>query len=111
MLFFDDSVSEDTVARYMHGFSRDGMNTIDLIDLATKLPSQGEPVRDYGFSPPPLIVGAERDSIVDITGVTEMSEFSGVKPLFLPSAAHDLFEGGQVGSLIDVMSSFLKEIE
>jgi pimeloyl-ACP methyl ester carboxylesterase len=104
-LFFDpyekdgnDCISDDDIRRIQGYFKRDTVATIDLMDLAKKLPSKN--VDDNGIAtffetfPPSLVIGASDDFIVDREGVEETARYFGVKPTIV-SSSHDVMLGGR----------------
>jgi pimeloyl-ACP methyl ester carboxylesterase len=99
-LFFDNSVSDSTIARYQRYFARDSEATIDLLDLAKQLPSKqtneqgvADFVTDSSSLPPIAVMGASHDFIVDSIGVHETATFFGnVETIFFDSP-HDIMLG------------------
>lgn len=97
----DHGVSDEDVVRYQSYFERDAEATIDLIDLAKKLPSAQ--TDDDGkalflssatntAAPPFLVIGATEDFIVDPEGVEETAEYFGTDPTMVESP-HDVMLG------------------
>ena len=92
----DWGITDDDLKRYQGFFLRDSVATIDLGDLAKKLPSNH--VDSLGRAtfvdriPPTLVVGAKHDFIVDKEGVLETANYFGVKPIFIDSP-HDIMLG------------------
>jgi len=105
-LFFEDDVegiSEDDISRFQTYFERDTVATIDLMDLAKKLPSvhtndSGKAIfweDGHGAAPmPALVIGATDDFIVDKEGVDEMARYYGVSSIMVNSA-HDVMLGSK----------------
>lgn len=98
-LFFggdDRGVSNEDIARYQGYFARDTEAIIDIRDLLKHLPSKnavnGKAPHVDKF-PPCLVIGAERDFIVDREGVLETATYFGVdEPTFVDSP-HDVMLG------------------
>ena len=91
-------ISDEDISRYQFYFDRDTAATIDLGDLAKRLPSASS--RKNGKAPfittssqlSSLVVGATDDFIVDKEGVEEMSRYFGVGPVIVDSP-HDVMLG------------------
>ena len=92
-LFFDESLTDSSLRRWMKGFSEDSETTIDLLDLGKQLPSSSPSPQNL-FSSSPLVIGANGDKIVDKEGVLETADFFGTKPVFVDSP-HDVMLGGK----------------
>jgi hypothetical protein len=95
--FIDDGgISDDDLKRYMGFFARDSVASIDLGDLANKLPSIRLDGRGRALFidhlPHVLVVGATHDFIVDKEGVEETATYFGVQPIFIDSP-HDIMLG------------------
>lgn len=96
-LFFDDKISSEDVNRYMRNFQADSRVGLDLVALASVLPSistnatgqatwlSDSPNSDF----PILVAGASLDAIVDEAGVAETGAYFGVQPVMLP-LPHDI---------------------
>jgi len=89
----DLGVTDEDIERYQGNFRRDVDATINLGDLAKKLPSayagQDGRAAFVSYLPPSLVVGASDDFIVDKEGVEETARFFGVEPVFVDSP-HDV---------------------
>mmetsp|Transcript_21993 Transcript_21993/g.63061 ORF Transcript_21993/g.63061 Transcript_21993/m.63061 type:complete len:386 (+) Transcript_21993:2-1159(+) len=89
----DLGVTDKDIERYQGNFCRDVDATIDLGDLAKKLPSaraeNGGRASFASYLPPSLVVGATDDFIVDKEGVDETAQFFDVEPVFVDSP-HDV---------------------
>jgi pimeloyl-ACP methyl ester carboxylesterase len=114
-IFFDDSVHEDDIGRYMQWLKVDGRVGLDLHSVVDQLPSLSSRCRggrapwladglaDRSLSlrypgirvPEALVVGAEKDFIVDAEGVAETAAYLGVQPVFVPDVPHDVMLGRQ----------------
>jgi pimeloyl-ACP methyl ester carboxylesterase len=114
-LFFDvndQTMSEGDVRRYQASFKSDSVATIDLADLAKKLPSKhldgtGRAV----FLPkqlPSIVIGAEDDFIVDEEGVLETGRYYGVAPVIVDSS-HDIMLGEKWENGAKALQRWLEE--
>lgn len=100
-LFFDDSFSDETILQYTKYFKADSKVVIDLPRLAKQLPSDTSAdaegrARWLTQSPQQrfLVLGAERDFIVDCQGVDETARFVGLSQgETLPGVYHDAMLG------------------
>lgn len=120
-LFFGDpeataqegDVSDEELARYMGCFARDTVATIDLADLATKLPSKT--VDEEGSAPylkilpPALVIGAADDFIVDREGVEETARYFGLKEPTMVDSPHDVMLGGRWKNGAEALESWLEQ--
>ena len=86
-------VTDEDIERYQGNFRRDVDATINLGDLAKKLPSacaeNNGRASFASYLPPSLVVGATDDFIVDKEGVEETASFFDVDPVFVDSP-HDV---------------------
>lgn len=57
-----------------------------------------------------LVVGAEKDFVVDQEGVEETARFLGVKPVFIPEGYHDVMLGPKWRLSADVIANWLQSI-
>ena len=89
----DLGVTDEDIERYQANFRRDVDATINLGDLAKKLPSAcaEKDGKAYfaSYLPPSLVVGAIDDFIVDKEGVEETARFFDVEPVLVDSP-HDV---------------------
>ena len=89
----DLGVTDEDIERYQGNFRRDVDATINLGDLAKKLPSacaENDGRASFAsYLPPSLVVGATDDFIVDKEGVEETARFFDVDPVFVDSP-HDV---------------------
>ena len=90
-LFFDAEMGDLEVKKWTRGFYDDSRVTIDLQDLAKRLPSGDAPPKT---TLPCLVVGATDDKIVDREGVEEMADFFKTKAEWVESP-HDVMLGGR----------------
>lgn len=117
-LFFgkeDDGISDEDLTRIQKYFQRDTVATIDLMDLAKRLPSvhtnvSGKAVFWEGSHVPipSLVIGATEDFIVDKEGVDELGRYYGVEPIMVDSA-HDVMLGSRWENGAKAILDFLKE--
>lgn len=100
-LDYDHGVSDADITRYRSYFARDSEATIDLMDLAKKLPSSQTNENGQALflsknpnqpTPPFLVVGATEDFIVDQKGVEETAAYFGADMKFVDSP-HDVMLG------------------
>ena len=86
-------VTDEDIERYQGNFRRDVDATMNLGDLAKKLPSacaeNNGRASFASYLPPSLVVGATDDFIVDKEGVEETASFFDVDPVFVDSP-HDV---------------------
>lgn len=110
-LFFDETLSEQVLLKYMDNFIADSQVTTDLNDLLGKLPSKhvdsnGKAAwladRAPALAPARLVVGSRKDFIVDIEGVEETARYLDTAPVILEDVPHDLMLGSrwQTGATI-----------
>lgn len=107
-LFFDSSVSDADIRSYMVKFKADSEVGLDVTSLGPYLPSvtstdgrarwlspdsDGVSVPNNIQLPRRLVLGAEKDYIVDTEGVEETARYFGVSPVILPGAYHDVMLG------------------
>jgi pimeloyl-ACP methyl ester carboxylesterase len=112
----DHGVSDADVVRYMGYFGRDSEATIDLMDLAKKLPSAQ--IDDDGKAlflsspamkvPPFLVVGAKEDFIVDQEGVNETARYFGVSSPLMVESPHDVMLGKKYKNAADVIHRWVQ---
>lgn len=92
----DNGVSDQDIVRYQSYFARDTEAVIDIKDLLKNLPSKeavdGRAPHLDKF-PPCLVIGAERDFIVDREGVEETATYFGVEPPTFVDSPHDVMLG------------------
>lgn len=79
--------------------------TISLYRPAPLLPPEVAPL-----SLSILVVGAERDFIVDQEGVRETARYLGVKPVFIPGAYHDVMLGPKWRLSADIIADWISTI-
>ena len=58
-------------------------------------------------TPSILVIGAEKDFIVDQEGVRETAQYLGVKPIFIPGAYHDVMLGPKWRLSADIVAEWL----
>lgn len=108
-LFFDESMNDADLKRYMEYFKLDSTVGLDLISLKKSLPSLtavpsisttgrnigvaqwvADSLSDSSKIPSRLVIGAKNDYIVDEEGVIETGNYLGAEPILLDNTAHDL---------------------
>ena len=99
-LFFggveNDTPSDEDIERYQSYFKRDTVATIDLSDLAKKLPSAKACSGRAPFVdrlPPTLVVAARDDFLVDEEGSIETSRYLGLDGPAVVDSPHDIMLG------------------
>eukprot|EP00588_Corethron_pennatum_P004274 CAMPEP_0194283332 /NCGR_PEP_ID=MMETSP0169-20130528/25145_1 /TAXON_ID=218684 /ORGANISM="Corethron pennatum, Strain L29A3" /LENGTH=337 /DNA_ID=CAMNT_0039028905 /DNA_START=211 /DNA_END=1224 /DNA_ORIENTATION=- len=101
-LFFDGSVPPEDLTMYMGLYARDSSVTIDVVDFAkNKLPSLCADERgvapwamNAALPPPRLVLGANKDYVVDKEGVEETGKFLDTDAVWVNSP-HDVMLGGK----------------
>jgi pimeloyl-ACP methyl ester carboxylesterase len=95
----DYGISDADVKRYQLYFARDSKATIDLLDLAKKLPS-AKSIED-GLAPfcdslpQCLVMGAKDDFIVDRLGVEETARYFSATTAIFVDSPHDVMLGAK----------------
>uniref|UniRef100_A0A7S4LBB4 AB hydrolase-1 domain-containing protein n=1 Tax=Eutreptiella gymnastica TaxID=73025 RepID=A0A7S4LBB4_9EUGL len=97
-VFFNKEMPAATVEEYMRHFCEDGDYSLNLSEVNANLPvltadasGQASWVGDQGLSPASvLVLGSEKDIIVDTPGLQETGRFCGTQPVILKRAAHDV---------------------
>ena len=107
----DYGVPDEDIERYQGYFKRDTEAVIDIRDLLKNLPStnavDGKAPHLESF-PPCLVIGAERDFIVDREGVQETATYFGVaEPTFVDSP-HDVMLGRDWENAASVIHSWVQ---
>jgi pimeloyl-ACP methyl ester carboxylesterase len=108
----DFGVSDEDIRRYQQYFARDTVATIDLANAARNLPSfvAVNGVAPFASKlPPTLVMGAERDFIVDREGVEETAKYLGAgQPIFVDSP-HDVMLGRNWQNAANVIHNWIKD--
>jgi hypothetical protein len=81
------------------------------IETTTQIVSQeiiGFPA--FTSNPTILVVGAEKDYIIDKEGVLETAVYLGVEPVFIPEAYHDVMLGPKWRLSADVIAKWLETL-
>ena len=113
LLFFDQDIDDDKLNKYMAHFQADAKVTVDVHDLARKLPklaadSDGcsKDVRNGVLQYKALVLGAQKDYIVDREAVKETAKFMCARDdaLMVEGAVHDVM-------LADCRDNVAKELE
>lgn len=114
-LFFDEDTPDMMLTKYMPRFEADSVIGIDVTDFAKNLPSNRASPDDgradwLASAPPTLVLGAERDYVVDREGVEETAAFLGVEAEFVPMV-HDvmLVDGWEVPA--DRVIEWIRKLE
>lgn len=94
-LFFSAALPDDEVRRHMARFSVDSACSLDVPDFNRKLPARGARARGerpdwVRRCPPMLVLGAERDAVVDAEAIGEAAAFYGARSAVLPELGHDV---------------------
>ena len=108
----DYGVSDADLTRYQSYFKRDTVATIDLLDLAKKLPSKhvdGEGRAPFaGDMPPCLVVGGSDDFIVDLEGNTETAKYYGLEAPLIVDSPHDVMLGAKWRNAADALHQWIQ---
>jgi len=93
-LFFSAALPPDEVRRHMTRFAEDSACSLDVPDFNRKLPSRGARADErpawVRACPPMLVLGAERDAVVDAEAIEEAAAFYGASSAMLPGLGHDV---------------------
>mmetsp|Transcript_29712 Transcript_29712/g.45963 ORF Transcript_29712/g.45963 Transcript_29712/m.45963 type:complete len:408 (-) Transcript_29712:103-1326(-) len=108
----DNGISDEDVERYQSYFQRDTVATIDLGDLAKKLPSALADVETgrapfVDRLPPVFVVGATEDFIVDREGVDETARYMGLEEPLIVDSPHDVMLGRRWNNGADAILEFI----
>eukprot|EP00984_Skeletonema_dohrnii_P025673 scaffold14845_cov115-Skeletonema_dohrnii-CCMP3373.AAC.5 len=108
----DNGISDEDVERYQSYFQRDTVATIDLGDLAKKLPSALADVETgrapfVDRLPPVFVVGATEDFIVDREGVDETARYMGLAEPMIVDSPHDVMLGRRWNNGADAILEFI----
>lgn len=109
-------VSDEDVTRYQGHFERDTVATIDLLDLAKKLPSAA--TDDSGVAlfmnqaqmPPFLVIGATEDFIVDREGINETATYFGLDRPVIVDSPHDIMLGRKWKNAADEIHNWVQNV-
>ena len=109
----DYGVSDDDIERYQSYFARDSAATIDLVDLARKLPSAttmpgGRAAFVDDSFPPCLVVGASDDYLVDREGLEETARYFGVSEPLIVDSPHDVMLGSKWENAANALNQWLQ---
>ena len=107
----DYGVSDADVIRYQKNFARDSVATIDLLDLAKKLPSavsgkDGE-APSVALLPPALVMGAKDDFLVDMEGLEETAAYFGLDQPLIVDSPHDVMLGAKWRNGADALHDWI----
>jgi len=96
---YDNGVSDEDIERFQGYFDRDTVATIDLSDLAKKLPSI-KADKEFGRAPfvnklpsRSLVIAASNDFIVDEEGSRETAKYLGLGSPVIVDSPHDVMLG------------------
>lgn len=109
----DFGVSDQDIERYQKYFKRDTEATIDISDLLKHLPSAAAVDGRAPFVsmlPPCLVVGANRDFIVDKEGVEETAYYYGLDAPLIIDSPHDVMLGRNWQNGADAIHNWIQEI-
>ena len=108
----DNGITDENVERYQSYFKRDTVATIDLGDLAKKLPSALAD-KETGRAPfvdrlpPVFVIGASEDFIVDREGVDETARYMGLEEPLIVDSPHDVMLGRRWSNGADAILEFI----
>lgn len=109
----DNGVSDEDIERYQSYFDRDTVATIDLSDLAKKLPSMkadkqtgAAPFADE--LPPSLVIAASDDFIVDAEGSMETARYFGLDAAVVTESPHDVMLGNKWKNAADTLLEWVQ---
>lgn len=109
----DYGISDEDISRYQSYFARDSEATIDLFDLAKKLPSfKTTPEGKAPFVdslPPCLVIKGKDDFIVDTEGVEETATYFGLKVPLIVDSPHDVMLGRKWTNAANALDQWLQE--
>jgi pimeloyl-ACP methyl ester carboxylesterase len=110
----DYGVSDADVQRYQSYFARDSAATIDLLDLAKKLPSattnaDGRAAFVDDSFPPCLVMGASDDYLVDREGLEETARYFGLDEPIIVDSPHDVMLGSKWENAASALKHWLQE--
>jgi pimeloyl-ACP methyl ester carboxylesterase len=107
----DFGVSDEDIGRYQGYFARNSEATIDLMDLAKKLPSSkvvdGKAPFVAGL-PPCLVMGAKDDFLVDREGLDETALYFGLDEPTIVDSPHDVMLGSTWKNAADALDQWLE---
>ena len=108
----ENGISDEDLERYQSYFLRDTVATIDLSDLAKKLPSALAD-KETGRAPfvdrlpPTFVIGATEDFIVDSEGVDETARYMGLDLPLIVDSPHDVMLGRRWNNGADAILEFV----
>ena len=132
-MFFDQSVLEADIERYMARLRADSRVTLDLSSLINTLPSVTSMSSDGKATwlstastetteskdskeskdttttniPSTMVIGAEKDFVVDREGVLETATYFGVKPEWVIDTYHDVMLGPKWTKSADLIAKWI----
>lgn len=100
-LFFDDSLDDNLLKKYVGWFSENSKSSLDLADFQKNLPQRSPiSVRDC------VVMGADKDAIVDVEGVRETADFLQGEMVILEGLPHDVMLGERWREGADVLLDY-----
>ena len=117
-LFFDSTVPDADIERYMTRFRADSRVTLDIASLAGALPSKTSTgldgratwLRAGAGALPALVVGGDKDFVVDREGVQEAARYLGTEPVFIPDTYHDVMLGPKQNRAAEIIATWLEKL-
>ena len=109
-----NGITDEDITRYQSYFERDTVATIDLGDLAKKLPSVSD--KDTGRAPfvdqlpPVFVIGASDDFIVDREGVEETARYMGLEEPLIVDSPHDVMLGRRWNNGAEAILDFVQKV-
>jgi pimeloyl-ACP methyl ester carboxylesterase len=108
----DYGISDEEVLRYQSYFARDSEATIDIVDLAKKLPSSKTTDGKAPFVdilPPCLVIAGKDDFIVDNEGAEETATYFGLQEPLIVDSPHDVMLGRKWTNAANALDQWLQE--
>ena len=114
-LFFDSTVPDADIERYMTRFRADSRVTLDVASLTGVLPSKTSMgpdgratwIREGNHAMPALVVGGEKDFVVDREGVQEAARYFATDPVIIPDTYHDVMLGPKQNRTAAIIADWL----
>ncbi|GKY93246.1 hypothetical protein MPSEU_000292300 [Mayamaea pseudoterrestris] len=110
----DYGLSDDDVLRYQTRFVRDSVATVDLLDLAKKLPSFNADENGKALfannNIPCLVMGAQHDFLVDREGLDETATFFGLDQPLIVDSPHDVMLGATWRNGADAIDKWVSSV-
>ena len=112
----DNGIADEDVERYQSYFARDTVATIDLADLASKLPSlmadkqSGKAPFVEMLQSKSLVMGASDDFIVDREGLEETAKYMGLESPVIVESPHDIMIGKKWKNGADAIFDWVQKL-